>query len=141
MFEKELASKLKRIFKVKKVTYDMPSEPKQGLLGAKEQECIFVNVTRSKSTIKDGKQISKVEGTLLMLGDAEKLPFGFYSKAIYQADYNDVKDLFFYDMEGNGMEIQNIITRTCSFIYFYSGQYDPDLGNITSVELQETIDE
>lgn len=134
MFEKTLASKLKKIFKVKKVTYDMPSE-------SNEQECIFVNVIRSKNTIKDGKEIAKVEGVLTMFGNAEKLPFGFYSKAIYQADSEDTKDLFFYEMDGNVLEIQNIIQRTCAFVYFYSGQYDPDLGTITSVEIQEQIDE
>ena len=134
MFEKQLANKLKKIFKVKKVTYDAPSE-------SNEQECIFVNVIRSKNTIKDGKEIAKVEGVLTMFGNAEKLPFGFFSKSIYQADSEYTKDLFFYEMDGNVLEIQNIVQRTCAFVYFYSGQYDPDLGTITSVEIQEQVNE
>ena len=134
MFEKQLANKLKKIFKVKKVTYDAPSE-------SNEQECIFVNVIRSKNTIKDGKEIAKVEGVLTMFGNAEKMTFGFFSKSIYQADSEYTKDLFFYEMDGNVLEIQNIVQRTCAFVYFYSGQYDPDLGTITSVDIQEQTDE
>lgn len=130
MFEKQLASKLKKIFKVKKVTYDAPSE-------SNEQECIFVNVVSSKNTIKDGKEIAKVEGVLTMFGSADKMPFAFFSKAIYQADSEDTKDLFFYEVDRNVLDVQNIVQRTCAFVYFYSGQYDPDLGTITSVEIQE----
>lgn len=131
MFESTLEQKLKTIFEVKKVTYAEPSP-----MG--EQECIFVEVTDSLNSIKDGRAKAKVTGTITMIGQGEKLPFGFFSKQIAKAKRELTADLFFYDFEQNTKRFQNIVQRTCGFVYFFDAAYDPDQGTITDVEL--TVD-
>lgn len=130
MFEKEMADKFKRIFGVTKVTFDIPSE-------AQEQDCLFVEVEDSKNSVKDGKMHSMVTGNATIFGMASKIPFGFFSKAIAEAELADVKDFFFFDFEKNTRTYRNIVQRQFSFIYFFDGQYDPDTGSITSVEFIE----
>lgn len=128
MFEKELAQKFKDIFAIQRVTYDAPGE-------TREQECLFIDVQVSKNTIKDGKALAMVTGSATMFAVAEKLPFGFFSKAIKQADSSLTKDLFFYDIESNTQRFRDIVARGFSFVYFFNIQYDPAIGNITEVDL------
>ncbi len=128
MFESTLEEKLKRIFDVKKVTFAEPGE-------SAEQECIFIGVEHSTNAIKDKRAKAKVTGTISMFGNADKLPFGFFSKRIAQADASDTVDLFFHDFESNTRRYQNLVQRACSFVYFFDSQYDPDTGTITSIDL------
>lgn len=128
MFENELSAKLKRIFKVKKVSYDEPGE-------SGEQECLFVNVETSDNRVRKGKAIAKVSGTCIIIGNAEKLNFGFFSKAIQEASPSDTKDFFFSDFESNTKRHNNLVQRSFNFIYFFSGQYDPKVGTITTLDL------
>jgi hypothetical protein len=58
-------------------------------------------------------------------------------KFIRLADPEDTKDLFFFDMETNAGYFRNLTERSLSFVYFFSGQYDPSLGSITSIEISE----
>lgn len=127
---------MKKIFGVSKVSYDMPGPQS---LNAVEQECLFLNVTMADNSFKDGIANAMVTGTGLIRGRAEKLPFGFYSKAIQKADYSLTKDLFFSDIEGNKLIIKDIIERGFSFTYFYSGQYDPPAGTIDGIDV--TVEE
>lgn len=131
MYEQTLSDTFKRIFQIKKVTYDKPSD-------SQEQECLFIEVKESRNTIKDGSQKAVVTGEAIMYAQSDKIPFGFFSKKIAQASFNDTKDLFFHEIEVNTKTYQNIVARGFSFVYFFNGQYDPNLGNITSVELEET---
>lgn len=131
MFETALEEKLKKIFKVEKVSFSQPGE-------SREQGCIFVEIENSRNAIKDGRQIARVSGNVVMFGPAEKLKFGFFSKAINAADSDDTKDLFFFDFETNTKLYQNLVQRGFSFVYFFNGQYDPDLGTLTSVNFEET---
>lgn len=132
MFEKQLETALKSIFRVKKVTYDQP-----GPNG--EQEVLFVEIEDVKPTIKNGRELAKVSGTCVMNAPADKLTFGFFARAIAQAPAAATKPFFFYEMETSTRRIQNIVQRGFSFIYFYDAQYDPDVGLITSVTItQET---
>lgn len=131
MFEKELSDKFKKILGVKKVTYDQPSD-------LKEQECVFLEIEKSNNVIKDGRVSMMITGNGVMFGHAEKIPFGFFSKAIRQADPADTKDLFFYDAESNTRFYRNIVQRGFSFVYFFNSQYDPKIGSITSVETTVT---
>lgn len=128
MFESQLKSKLKEIFGIKKVTYDAPSE-------ANEQECLFVEIVDVISGVKDTKALSKITGSAVLFGNADKLPFGFFAKRIKQARLQTTKDFFFYDLESNSRIYQNIVQRSFSFVYFFEEQYDPDQGTITSVEI------
>jgi len=132
VFETELSNKLKTIFGVKKVTYDLPGE-------AKEQECLFIELESSKNVVKDGRVKAMVSGNAYMIAPNEKMPFGFFSKAIKQADHALTKDLFFSDIEGNAQRYRDLVQRGFSFIYFFDSQYDPAVGTITSVDI--TIEE
>ncbi len=131
MFEQELAEKFKRIFGLQKVTYDQPGE-------SQEQECLFIDVEESKNRFLDQIQMAQVKGTGTIFANADKMPFGFMSKRIKDADHADTKDLFFHDIETNSNRFQNIVQRSFSFIYFYTGQYDPNLGTISTVTIEES---
>lgn len=128
MFEKALSEQLKRIFDVKKVSFDTPGE-------SAEQECLFVSVESSRNSIKEGRQLAKVQGKLTMIANSEKLPFGFFSKKISEAEIEDTSSFFFYEFEENAGRILNIAERSVSFVYFFNSQYDPERGTMTSIEL------
>lgn len=130
MFEAALKAKIQRIFDLKKVTFNEPSE-------SMEQECAFIRIQTCKSNIKDGLQVSDVRGTIVVYANGDKLPFSYFQKKIQEADPDDTKDLFFFDIEANAQVMQNIVERSMSFVYFFSGQYDPNLGTITSVTISE----
>jgi hypothetical protein len=132
VFEKALAEKLQKIFQIKKVSFDEISD-------SQEQECLFVEIESAKNSIKGGEEKSMVTGNCVIFGNAEKMRFGFFSKAIQEADPADTKDFFFFDFEVNTRRYQNIVQRGLSFIYFYKAQYDPDTGEITSVDFNEEI--
>lgn len=130
MFEKLLSDKFQKIFGVKKVTYDEPGE-------SGEQECLFVEVESARNAIKDGRVKAMVSGNVVLFSTSGKLPFGFFSKKIAEADPEDTKDLFFLDFEVNSRRYRDKVQRGFSFIYFFDGQYDPETGSITSIEFSE----
>ncbi len=127
MFESSLKAKLKKIFDMKKVTYDHSGKDF-------EQECIFIEVESCKSTIKDALQIAEVRGKLKVFATNDKLPYGYFNKKIAQADNTDTKDLFFYEIEDNSGYYGNLVERSMSFVYFFSSQHNPNLGTITSIQ-------
>ncbi len=126
MFEASLKTKLMSIFDLPKASYSMPGE-------SQEQDCIFIDVQKSTASIKDGEAFYKVTGKCLVTAPHESIPFGFFLKKIKLADIDDTKDLFFYDIEESVKLYANIVTRSFSFVYFYSVELDPDNGSITSV--------
>ena len=126
MFEDALKTRLKAIFDLDKVTYDAVGQ-------AQEQETIFIEITSSKNRIRDGVETARVEGLLRVFSSSKKLPYGYFSKKIQEADNALTRDLFFYDIEENSNVFGNIAERNMSFIYFFNSQYDPNLGSITSV--------
>lgn len=128
MFEKELAEKFGKIFNIDKVTYNEPGE-------SQEQGCLFIDIDSCNSTIKDGKAVALIEGNAYMYAPSDKLPFGFFAKCIRKADTALTKDLFFFNIENNNQRFQNIIQRGFSFKYFYRGQFDPEIGTITSITI------
>lgn len=130
MFEDKLKEKFERIFKIKKVTYEQPSE-------AKEQTCLWIDIADSQNVIKDGTAVARVEGTCTVFGRSDALPFGFFSKAIQEAAPSDTIDLFFFDFEQNTKYYQNLVQRDFSFVYFFKDQYDPEQGELTELELNE----
>lgn len=134
MFETALKEKFQRIFDLKKSTFNDPSEE------APEQDTLFIRVEKAVSSIRDTTQLCRVEGRVIVFGQAEKLPFGFFQKKIRNAALEDTTDVFFHDMEANEPLYENIVRRGFQFVYFFNGQYDPDQGTITSIEF-ETGDE
>lgn len=132
MFEKELAERLRLLFKMKKVTFDQPGE-------SNEQDCIFVSVENPRIRFKDGRATARVSGKITIQGNSERIPFGFLSKAYQEADSALKKDIVFLNMEQNEKYYRNLVQRTCDFVYFFSTQYDPNMGTIDSVDI--TIEE
>jgi hypothetical protein len=130
VFEKDLAEKFERIFGFENVTFDQVSE-------SREQEGVFIQIQRVRPTIKDGKQLSFVQGTVRVFAQNSKLPYGYFLKMIRLADQADTKDLFFFNFESNAGYYRNLTERSLEFYYFFSGQYDPNIGNIESIEISE----
>jgi hypothetical protein len=130
VFEAALEATFKAIFEVKKVTYNEISD-------SQEQGCIFIEVENSRNTIKDGRQRALVTGNALMFGPYEKMPFGFFSKKIAKADPALTKPFFFFDFETNTRRYGDIVQRGFGFVFLYDAQYDPAIGEISSLEFTE----
>lgn len=127
--ENTLGDKLKKIFKVSKVSFSQPGEK------VKEQECVFVEIEQTRHRIKDKREIAKVTGKINLYGNSDKMPLGWISKMISEANAVDIADLAFFDLEMNSRYYQNLVQRTASFVYFFSTQYDPNLGTIETVTI------
>lgn len=136
MFEASLKSKLSQIFGFRKTTYDAPSVDSS--TGTYEQQVLFIDITQATTRACNGKAYCHVRGSMTVFAQMNKLPFGYFNKRIEQADPELTKDLFFYDIDLNPASsparIQNIAERRVSFIYLYSTEYDPDQGEMTSLE-------
>jgi hypothetical protein len=127
VFKQSLREKLIQIFDVPKATYDLPGE-------SEEQKCLFIQIDRANCRVKDGLHLAEVEGKILFFTTNEITPYGYFEKKIVGADPELTKDLFFFDFEENKGEFVNVVERSLSFVYFFNGQYNPELGNITSVD-------
>lgn len=133
MFKKDLGDALLQIFGMKKVTFSHPSE------GSFEQDTLFIDISKCTSRTGYGKAYAKAEGSITVFSQQEKFPFGYLNKRIQQADPELRKDLFFFDIDqdiaSSPARIQNISERRTSFIYLWEGEYDPNQGELTSLEL------
>lgn len=134
MFRNDLKRRLCAIFEVKNTTYDAPSD-------SYEQDTLFIHVSKSTTRVSDqkkGRQTAKVEGTLTMYSQDNRLPFGFFNKRIENAEHQYTDNLFFFDIdvdvETSEARMQNIHERRVGFIFLYDDQYDPERGQLTSVE-------
>ena len=67
MIEIKLEESLKRIFGMKKVSFDMPGE-------SFEQGTLFVEIETVRSRIKDGRHLARVEGRLFIQAQSDKVP-------------------------------------------------------------------
>jgi len=65
------------------------------------------------------------------------MPYGYFSKRIYKFP-ELAKDFFFFDIDLNPSnspaKFLNISERNFKFRYFYAAQYDPEHGELTSIE-------
>lgn len=129
MFESKLKDDLKKIFDLKEVTFDAPGD-------SKEQDKLFVEIETSPSNFNDGKIHFRVTGTAKMYAQADKVGFGFFARAVAKAPAQITRNFFFSDMDGNTPLYRNIVQRSFSFIYFFSGQHDPDIGSIESIKTE-----
>lgn len=133
-FETAMTSSLKRIFGIKKVTFDLPGE-------TQEQECLFVQVTKAVPKIMDRLEHYRVEGAIRVFVNSDKMPYGFFSKAIDRAPKADKSQFYFFEQETNEGTYRNISERTISFVYFYDGQYNPEIGEMESIDLTTEVNE
>jgi hypothetical protein len=129
--ETSLSEKLKRIFGVPRVTFNLENED------AIEQETLFVQLQTNRASFGEGVERARVSGSAFIYAQQKKFPLNYLMKRIKNADAADVKDLFFSDIEETDVVFQNLVRRSFSFLYFFTGQYDPDNGTITEIELSE----
>lgn len=120
-----MAARLKRIFDLDKVSYDLPGE-------SQEQEGLFISVDKAHCKTVDARQIAKVEGKLTVYAEAGKMPFGYLAKQLAKADLADVRGFFFGPEENEGT-FMTIVKRSFAFTFLFDSQYDPDIGSITSI--------
>lgn len=132
--ESLLKSRLKSIFDFDKVTFDKPSE-------SQEQEAVFVDVVKCESRIIDKREIHDVTAKVHAFANSEKLPLGYFSKCISNADPALKKEFFFYDFEESKGTYRNIVERSLSFRFLFDGQYDPNLGTLDELTLSYTENE
>lgn len=140
MFEKALAEKFKRIFDLK-TSLDLSKIKFSDVGYSGEQDCVFVEVTSSKNQIKTGREIAMITAVAKVFANADKLPFGYFSKRIAAAQPIDVNDIFFYNFEDNTNLFGPVVQRNFSFVYFFDSQYNPALGKIESVAVTVTTGE
>jgi hypothetical protein len=101
-----------------------------------EQDCLFVNIFSAKNKIKEGRFISQVVGSASITAPSYQLPVGFLAKRIDQAPHAIKKNYFFYDIEEVSKGLQDIVTRSFSFIYFFDSQFNLPIGNIEHVNIE-----
>lgn len=136
MFRKELEDNLKKIFGFEKVSLNAPSD-------SFEQDTLFVQIDQPNTRTSEGKVYAKVYGQLIVFSQHDKLTYGFFNKRIEKADVALTKKFFFYDtdvnVENSNARMQNIHERRTSFVFFFTAQYDPKLGTLTTLELEEEV--
>lgn len=129
MFQKDLKSKFEKIFGFKKTTFDEAGES--------EQNVLFIEITDCVSRVQNGKVYAKVNGEIVVYSHLKDLPFGFFNKRIQGADKTLTKGLFFFDIDTNVEKSptlsQNLSERRVKFLFLYEEQYDPNQGEITSL--------
>ena len=141
MFKADLKARMQRIFQLGKTTYNAPS------MEAPEQDTLFIDITEVRPRMANaggGRQTAKVVGAVVVFSQAERTPFGFFSKRVEQADAADTANLFFQsevDIPNSPARIVNLHERRVPFVFLYVSQYDPSRGELTSITLSlETED-
>ena len=128
--QSSLEELFKKIFDFKDVSFSAPGE-------AREQEKLFVEVEMCRTQILDKREIARVQGKASVFVNGDKIPFGYFARAI-AAHPDETKDLFFFDIDENNRLYENIVERAFSFVYFFDSQYDPDLGTLNQVNIEVT---
>lgn len=135
MFRKELEEKLSKIFGFRKTTFEAPSD-------AFEQDTLFIEIDTARTRPSQGRIFSKVTGQLVVFSQDNKHTYGYLNKRIEQAPIEVKKNLFFYNVDTNvessPARLINISERRTGFQYLYSADYDPNLGELTDLELEES---
>ena len=133
MFSKVLIEKLEKIFLMKKTTMDAPSEDY-------EQDTLFIEIAEAKTTVSGSRIRCRVVGAVTVYSQVNKLPYGFFSKKIELAKPKDKAPFFFSeidnDIASSPSRVQNIHERRTNFVFIYDGQFDPNKGKLTSLQLE-----
>lgn len=132
MFRKQMIKELEAIFKFKKTTFNAYSDEF-------EQDTLFIEVQETHERVGKGIVAMRVTGDLIYFSQVDKLKYGTMIKLIEQANAIDKNPFFFYDVDKENVSsqarLQNITERRIGFVYLYSGQYDPDKGLLTTLEM------
>lgn len=129
MIEDLISTKLKSVFGLSKVTFDLPGE-------SLEQDCLFIDLNTSHLNVKDGQFTGRVEGEAKVYTQRSKMPIGYFAKCIAKHGQGDAKQFFFYDIEETTKTFQNLVERSFGFIFFFDSQYDPEVGTINTINIQ-----
>lgn len=129
MFEKALQEKFKKVFGLDNVRWERPSE-------SNEQEAVFIEVDTPQIRIRDGIQQARVQGRALVFVRGAKMPFGYFQKCI-ALHPDDCKDIAFFNIDANVKTYFDLVQRSFEFTYFFSSQYDPEIGTLTEVTFSE----
>lgn len=127
-----MIEKLTEIFKFKKTTFDSYSQEF-------EQDTLFIEVDVTHERITKKGVSMRVTGDLIYFSQVDRIKYGKMIKLIEEANAIDKNGFFFYDVDKQNVSSQarmiNIAERRISFVYLYLGPYDPDKGEITSLEM------
>jgi hypothetical protein len=134
MVEKALREALNRIFQFPDITYNAPAEE------TPEQDKLFLKIDKPNASIKDGVEIYRIEGQAFIYTLRDRYNLGYIPKRIRHADLADTNKFYFYEIEENLPVYQNLVRRSFSFVYFFSGDYDPNNGTITSIDYTLTTE-
>jgi hypothetical protein len=126
--ESTLQEKIKKIFDLKSVSFDSPSE-------SQEQEKAFIEVEETNVKVVDKIQTARVTGVITIFAHSGKMPMDYLATKLALARAEDKANLSFFDIGLSKGRLQNIDERTVRFVYFYSGQYDPNLGTLNDVDI------
>lgn len=129
-FETELKRRFQEIFRLKNTTFSKPGE-------TEEQETLFIQVNESNPKISFKKEIYRVVGQGIVFAEVEKMPAGYFAKAIQMAPHELTKDFSFLKVDQSQDTFANIVRRSFDFVFLYSRQYDPNQGELTQVEIGE----
>lgn len=133
MFRRALQEKMQKIFGFEKVTYASPSDEF-------EQDTLFIEINQPRTRTSEGKVFAKVTGQIVVFSQDNKMPYGFFHKRIEKAGHELTKDVFFFDVdvnqENSPARMQNISERRTSFVFFFTAQYDPNIGELTTLETE-----
>lgn len=131
-----MKNKLEQIFALKKTTFDAPSQ--NASTGSFEQDVLFIEIEEAPCIAKNGKITARVTGSLVVYAQVDKLPYGYFQKRIQLAGHELTKDFFFFNVDLNPpnspAKVQNISERRVRFVYLYESQFDPEHGELTSLE-------
>lgn len=125
-----MEEQLQRIFDLKKVTFDKPSD-------SHEQRAIFVQMEKADIRIRDKREIANARGVLHVFAPNDEMPYGYFAKKIAEAKPEDTAGWFFGPEEPVGV-IRNVLQRRMDFQFLFDGQYDPNVGRLESITLSVT---
>jgi len=132
MFKDKMKAQLKGIFKFKDTTFDAYSDEY-------EQDVLFIEVRECIERVFSGGISMKVTGDLIYFSQVDRIKYGNMIKLIEKANASDKNPFLFYDIDNvnnsSQARIQNKVERRISFTYLYTGEFDPDKGEMTSLEM------
>lgn len=104
-----------------------------------EQDRIFIEVTLCRPRVSGrdgGRENAKVIGDLIVTSQDQKFSYGYFTKCIEKANPELTRPLFFYDVDAvvSSEGVMNVHERRTSFVFLYDSQFDPDKGEMTSLD-------
>jgi hypothetical protein len=133
MFKADLENRLKTIFEMP-VKFEAPNYGSEAL----EQDVVFVEVQKCRPRVQGDRILDKVMGQLVLFSRDDNVTFGFFTKAVERSTPAYRSGLSFFQMDTvlpeSPARLQNLQETRSAFMFLYDSQYDPDKGELTSVD-------